>query len=786
MSHAFFRVGIAGALIAGLAAAGWGEWLPDGIMPPDKIRPDHPRIFFNADTWPAVVARANGPARERRDALLARCEAYPDRPKCANTGPVERRTVKTADGQTVTTSLAHTAIPNVEEFGTQAAECAFAWRLTGERKYLDKCLAMLKESIRGYHEAYRNGRAVHWYSTTRIHAICAYDWIYNDIPDETRREILIPLMQHVEDTVTVPNIIRRNDENQSGSTGCYGVESLLWYSGLAAYGDGYNDELAKRHLSIGHALNRTMLAFREKGAGDDGALSSATPGYALGCYPWAHFNFFHSYLSAFGRNVAADYPAMAYYPNWVYWIWIPPAGPDGAPVYSGVGDDEHLTNRLPLWLTYEHLTQYMHFYREADPAAARLAAALRLRCPNRNVGSSWPIYPFIMDDTADAVEPLDDALLENPPLKARHFQTLGQFVMRSGWKPDSTYAFFFAGATLRMHKHHDENSFVIYKHDFLALDSGSRADQTDYNLRYYYSQTVAHNAMVILRAGEPMPGYWGPEYDGPEGKVNHGGQFGGGAKVLAFGTDKYMSYVASDATACYNQPNGPPKCDECVRQFVHVQPDAFVVYDRVRTRLPTDEKQWLLHMQNEPLVSNGVTRVSAGKGRLFCQTLLPANPRIDAVGGSGKEFWASGRNWDFEATWKSRQLANAAQRGSGPYWGSWRIEVSAPNPSTEERFLNVLNVGDETTRPIVAQRVQEGRMDGVKLTLPGQTYHGQTGSLEMTVLFNRAGAVGGEVRYRFLSPTGAVVANSTRPLADRIQPQAGVIFGNEEKEGRAR
>ena len=77
-------------------------------------------------------------------------------------------------------------------------------------------------------------------------------------------------------------------------------------------------------------------------------------------------------------------------------------------------------------------------------------------------------------------------------------------------------------------------------------------------------------------------------------------------------------------------------------------------------------------------------------------------------------------------------------------------------------------------------------MDGVKLTLPGQTYHGQTGSLEMTVLFNRAGAVGGEVRYRFLSPTGAVVANSTRPLADRIQPQAGVIFGNEEKEGRAR
>jgi len=764
--------------ICGLAGTLCGEKLPAGIMPADAIRKDHPRIFFNADTWPAVKARAEGPAKAACDALIARCDKYPDEPKCSGTEPIPPRTYKTADGRTVTASLVHTGIPNVVEFGTQAAECALAWRFTGDRKYLVKSLALLRESIRGYHDAYRNGRAVNWYSTTRIHAICAYDWIFNDIDEATRREILLPLMRHVEDTVTVPRIIRRNDGNQAGTTGFYGVESLLWYSGLAAFGDGYDDALAKRHLSIGYALNRKMLEFRSRGAGDDGALSSATPGYAMGCYPWAHFNFFHSYLSAFGRNVASDYPAMAYYPNWVYWTWIPSSMDDGEPRYSGVGDDQHLRNTLPLGMMYEHLTQYMHFYREADPVAARLAASLRQRCPNRKVGGSWPVYPFIMDDTAGAVAPFVDAMLDNPPLKARHFQSLGQFAMRSGWKPDSTYAFFFAGATLRMHKHFDENSFVIHKHDFLALDSGSRANQTDHNLRYYYAQTVAHNAMVIRRAGEAMPGYWGPEYDGSEGKINHGGQYGDAAKVLAFDTDANLSYVASDATACYNRGKDL-KCEQCVRQFAYVHPDAFVIYDRVRTRLKTDEKQWLLHMQNEPYVSNGVTTVAAGKGRLFCRTLLPEKARLETIGGPGKEFWASGRNWDLEVNFKRRQAEIAKGRGYGPYWGEWRLEVSPSEPVEEATFLNVLNVGDGKCVPLDAELVREKDREGVRFSLDGQTHHGRKGTLDIVLMFNRTGAVGGEVRYRFIDGGGQCLVDEVRPLAQWIRPQKGVIFGLE-------
>ena len=35
-----------------------------------KIRPDHPRIFFNADTWKEIAARAEGPTAPAKAALL--------------------------------------------------------------------------------------------------------------------------------------------------------------------------------------------------------------------------------------------------------------------------------------------------------------------------------------------------------------------------------------------------------------------------------------------------------------------------------------------------------------------------------------------------------------------------------------------------------------------------------------------------------------------------------------------------------------------------------------------
>ena len=730
------------------AAAETQEW--EG-----RIRRDHPRMFFNVETWPQVKARAEGAARAARDALIKRCDRYPADPVCSGFDPVVFREVKTASGMHKTTAA--TPIPSVKEWGPQAAECALAWRFTGERKYLDKARKMLEASIAAYHAAYRNGRAVNWYSTTRILALCAYDWIWEGLSPDERKAIIVPLVQHVEDVQPgkgKPTIIRRNVGGIQ--SGFYSVRSLLWYSGLAAYGDGFCDDLARKHLENGHDLCMQMVKFRADGAGDDGALSSAVPGYCMGAYPWAHFNFFHTWFSATGENLAASYPGLALFPNWIYWTWIPNAVHPDMPLYCGFGDDQHSHNTLSVGRLYEHMSQYIHFFRDANPAAARLAASLRDRAPQQTFANDWPVYPFLFGRAGarpsqdEDVKPYSAEELENLPLHARHFENLGQIIMRSGWKPDSTYCTFTAGAKLTMHKHHDENNFTIYKHDFLALDSGTRAVETDWNLKYYYAQTIAHNCILIRRPDEPMPRYWGPVYSGPEGKNNDGGMYDGSAKVLAFETNDKFTYIASDATALYGK-----KCTEAVRQFVHLLPDTFVVYDRVGAA-PSDGKAWLLHMKDEPSVDGKLTVVESGKGRLFCETVLPEDATLEKIGGPGKEFWSNGKNWEPDAAFLASAARGAKRTGRGPYMGAWRLEVAPGAPRANDRFLHVLTATDTSAARPKVERIKTDACDGVTIAI---------GATKATVLFNRTGTVGGSF---------TIGNGSAHTFATSVQPQAGL------------
>lgn len=719
-----------GSLLLALLAA---------VLP--EVRPDHPRLFFNRDTWPAVAARAKAsgtPENVQLGFLLKAADAVPDDPPpCGNTGPVFTPPSE--------------PISNVTDYGPQAARCALAWRFTGERKYVEKVKRLLARSIAAYREAYANRRAVHWFSHGRILALCAYDWICEALTDGERRAIIVPLVEHVEEIQWGPDkppIIRRNVGGPD--TGFYGVGSLLWYSGLAALGDGYCDELADKHFRRGYELNLKLISYRTETAGDDGGLASGVPDYSMGAYPWAHFNFFHTLRSATGEDPAARFPAMGLFPNWIWWNWIPSEIPT-RPRSFGFGDDQHEQLFLSVKRLYEHMTQYALFYKDVDPDAARLAMSLRTLAPNRELGDEWPMYPFLLpSDTG--VKPFAQGELESYGLKARHFETLGQFVLRSGWTPDATYCLFTAGATTRAHKHWDENNFVIYKNDFLAIDTGSRGAETDTNLRYYYAQTVAHNCVLIHQPGEEMPFHWGLASDEPEAKVNHGGQFEGAAKVLAFETNPTFTYIAADAASTYRA-----KCTEAVRQFVHVQPDVFIVYDRVGASDPSYRKEWLLHTENEPTVEGKVAKAAYGKGRLFCETLLPADAIIGKVGGPGREFWASGKNWELDPKFLERAAKRAQATGVGTYFGAWRLEVSPASAAKDDRFLHVITVGGESARSVEAKAVSRGNRDGVVLKLAD----GRT----VAFAFNRTGPVGGKV----------MADGETRELSTAVEPQAGVF-----------
>ena len=70
-----------------------------------KIRKDHPRLFFNDETWQKVKQRALNQEREWYDRLKRRVDGYPEDPE-------------------------------IKDWGTEAAATAFVFRMTGEARYL--------------------------------------------------------------------------------------------------------------------------------------------------------------------------------------------------------------------------------------------------------------------------------------------------------------------------------------------------------------------------------------------------------------------------------------------------------------------------------------------------------------------------------------------------------------------------------------------------------------------------------------------------------------------------
>jgi heparin/heparan-sulfate lyase len=716
------------------------NWLP-------QLRQGHPRLFFNCETWPAVRVRALGVAADAWERLIEKVKGYPDEPEGDSGGPAFEREQKIA-GQ----AFMMPTVKGSTEWGVQAMETAFVYLVSGEAQFLEKARRMLEVSVEVYHQCYRDRRVVNWYCMSRVCAIAAYDWICNDLTGGQRRAILAPLLRHVEDIQPAPDkpvIFGINDSDHK--TGFYGVKNIPWFAGLAGYGDGIEDELAGRLLQTGYEHYSQMLNFREACALDDGGLASTTTGYALGAYSWASFNIFHTWKSAFGEDLAPHWPHMALFPNWILWNWIPA---DEHPLEFGSGDTYHGDNQLRTYALYEHMSQIMHFHGQSHPRCAALAAHIRNIVPENPGPTSWPVYPFLLTEleNAPAPEPQDDS---QPA--ARHFEGMGQIIMRSGNGPDATRCLFTVAGHAINHRHYDENNFIIYKKGFLALDTGTRAQSTDFQLRHYYAQTVAHNCILIHMPGEPQPSYWGPAYEGPEGKENYGGMIRRGlGELLAFETNPHYTYIASDGTACYSEE----KCELALRQFVFIPPAHFVILDRVTSTDPNYRKTWLLHTQNEPQVTANTFHCDEGDGRLFCQALLPERAALTPIGGPGKEFWANGRNWELNEEFKVGQQEFQEKTGKAMLLGNWRMEVSPAEPSREDIFLHLIQVGDSGLANISSAEASRSD-ERVAVSF-------RAGEQDVSITFNITDQTSGRIAIR------GTPVELGQELATGVMPQSGL------------
>jgi len=690
-----------------------------------KIRPDHPRLFFNADRWPAVKERALTVEKDHYAKIKAHADGPPpkhewsqiDRPAPLLGSDVE-----------------------VRDWGDQLMSSAFVYRVEPTATRLADIKAKLRASVEYYHACYDQGMAVAWTGGSRIGAMCALDWLWDEFSYQERQEIGQGLLEHVRQALFKPGIERRAGV---GSTphrqSMYGVVSLALPAGLLFYNEGIDDEQALELLKFGYEVNTQMLAFRAEAALDDGGGASSCLPYQFGKYMQAEWNFMFLWGAATGENLASEWPYLALHPNYVMWNLLP-----GGHEF-GYGSAYHIYgggNNIDVmgWL-YTHLSQYMHFFAESHPQMAALAHHLRDEIGGSFTSEFGSVYPFLLTGLEHAPPPQVPSGL--PP--ARHFENMGQVFMRSGTGPDDTYAMFACGGIVDMHRHFDAIHFSIYKQGFLALDTGAREGNTD-NVANYFNQTIAHNCVLFADRGQIK-------------QV--------GSEVLAFETDPLFTYVAGDATAVYPQST----CELMVRQFVFIPPDHFLVCDRAVSTQAEYSKTWLLHHANEPALSGNTWHSDQDRGRIFCRTLLPEDAVLEKVGGPGKEFWVNGVNYPLDAglSESMKKAGYDPEQFKKEYdevpelAGRWRMEVKPRNPRKEDVFLHLIQVGDQTLQEMSETQVAS---DEAEVTVTFDALNKR-----VTLSFATVGAVGGHIRIQ----QGAEVLVD-RDLTHEVMPQAGLAL----------
>jgi heparin/heparan-sulfate lyase len=314
----------------------------------------------------------------------------------------------------------------------------------------------------------------------------------------------------------------------------------------------------------------------------------------------------------------------------------------------------------------------------------------------------------------------------------------GHVHARSSWEDDAAYLFFKSGKRYTAHQHLDVGHFYIYKHEELAGEGGHYDSFGGVHDTQYYIRTIAHNSLLVHDPDEQFPkgirAYDGrPANDGgqayppfkfppppvlekeittwldrprhnwgawdPVEWYRHRERFDI-AEMLAFEERGDYVYMAGDCTRAYSKK----KLELFTRQIVFLRPGTFVIFDRVKSTKPEFKKTWLLHAMKPPVKTGSHLVVANGKGKLFVQTLLPANPEIKLNSGADLYRYDGG---EYLPTLNTGAEAEC------------RVEISPSAPSCEDYFLHVLSATDAAVNSVPTANVSSGPAE-IKVEVAGK------------------------------------------------------------------
>ncbi|MCK4626694.1 MAG: heparinase II/III family protein [Phycisphaerae bacterium] len=664
-----------------------------------KVRKDHPRIYVTKADVPVIRAKCAGPMK---DVFTAMKKADWIMSRKAGTGWTDR---------------------------TNVAYPAFMYLVTSEKKYLNKTKEFLDALSRNWPK--NQYLTPEW---LRGGAMAA-DWIWNDLTPAERAKYGRTLLD-MSDWV-LKKVWRHSDFNNH----FVGEHLAVLYVAVLLDGENIEPARTKKLMKTGmdYLLNHAVPAANEIAGRRYFNQSRKVVRYERYFAQFPKRSFFDAFF-------VGGQPEGFSYNDWGYArplaltceMWRVATGQD-------LFKDSSFFRGQSVWHAYGLRPDTGTFARSEDCSSGFK--------PGANLKTFMHLLATRLDD------PLAEWLAEkhkwkyvqggwkeilwrNPKLKARSpkqmslplaacFPKLGHVYFRTSWdNKDSAFALFQCGPYYAGHQHLDNNTFVIHRSGSLAIDSGTN----DYGSHRgnYYCRTIAHNGILVFDPAEKFSGRaWSARGSGGS---NDGGQVRGKGqdrvgkfkpgcesdigKIIAFKTGRYCAAAVGDATKSYS----PAKVSKAIRAFYHLRPgtpgpeaiDTFVVFDRVETKKPGAEAKWVIHSLDKPKIDGDQFIITHSGGQLIGEVLLPVKPKMEIIGGPGKESFVSGRNYP-----PTKKKPDAEH-------GSWRIEMSFKGQA-----LVLLTVAKNDIKPAA---IRSAAPMGTK---PGFTF--TRGRLRYDLLLSKAG-----------------------------------------------
>jgi len=248
----------------------------------------------------------------------------------------------------------------------------------------------------------------------------------------------------------------------------------------------------------------------------------------------------------------------------------------------------------------------------------------------------------------------DDNLKASPPRDnptATYFNGPGIVTMRSDWSKNASFGVFMAGEGIGR-RYEDANSFIISRKNEIIPHAGARIRFNQDNMKHfwYHIRSASKNTLKVFDPNESFD----INADGKIGKLHSGKKLVDsdnlGGQIIETGpsskdgcyntylqcninvqrkTDTFplginetaniikfehkegsYTYSVGDASAAYTK-----KLEYFEREFIFLQPDIFIIFDRVKSSNQNFKKVWTIHTVDQPEIHSSVHLKSMGVKR---------------------------------------------------------------------------------------------------------------------------------------------------------------------------